>query len=315
MDAPGERRVRIWEFVFPVCGAALLFGAGVGPEDVVSNVGRWVQWICRLDDTPIWLSPLYVDSIVWGVAVAIIFLWFVWLFVYHLIKARSGVVIVSMIAAGIGVSYVAARDILYVVANHDKIFVGRLIKNIEVSPTSFPLHSGTQANKTSVSVTNNNEIPLYSVMLKIWTETPGVSQIDMLYSAEGMEDDNGAPLVTLTNEIATIQIASDVVMTDWKDSEGHAGALIRFYRLQPHVTRQLLISGYKPIKSDGQIRVLKAKLAPDNILTTTSTFQMDFQAPEKGSTKRQLYYKRRVVKLKEGVPEPLGVMKWDKGEK
>lgn len=137
---------------------------------------------------------------------------------------------------------------------------------ITVSPAGpFPLHSADWANSVTLSVRNSGEDPLYSVFVKVWTETEGVKSADI--GIEPSEDNPHAPMLTVESNGSKIQIRSDVLMCNWIDKEKRQGVLVRFYELQGKATRHLIVKGSAKVASTAFAKVLEHKEAPDNVLT------------------------------------------------
>lgn len=157
------------------------------------------------------------------------------------------------------------------------------------------LHSGTWANKTTITIANNGYVPVYSVWVKIWTESQGVASEDI--AIQPTEDDPHAPLVRIENDGQIVEIRSDVIMFNFIDSQNREAVLVRFYQLAENKSRHLMVSGKAALKSSAFVKMLGFKPEPDKVLTQPKKAAFLFQVPESGTLK-SLRFKTGELKLR-----------------
>ena len=156
---------------------------------------------------------------------------------------------------------------------------------VTISPRGpLVLGSGKWKSSTGVTIANQTEKHLYSVFVKFWTETAGVTSKDI--QIEPPEDNPNTPIATVAGPNgSSIQVRSDVLIVDAVDAIGHETVWVRFYELPPRARRTLLVSGMTQPAASVFMSVLHSKEEPDGVLEQPGKAALLFAAPENGQVK------------------------------
>lgn len=186
--------------------------------------------------------------------------------------------------------------LLGVSASYVAVFVFLLTRpTLIVTPTSFLLHSGSHANKTSVEVRNIGAETAYAVFLKVWTDNSSIRASDI--KIEVSDENPNAPVIKTNCGRGTVEIRTDVISYGWRDSRDRSAQIIRLYSLEPQESRHINVSGGAQVKSYAFAAVIASGKAPDRALSAPQQLIMMMTAPEDGKPDGSITYKTGNVEM------------------
>jgi hypothetical protein len=150
---------------------------------------------------------------------------------------------------------------------------------ITVQPEGkFLLHSGEWSNKTTFLVTNHGTKPLYSVAVKIWTETPGVTSEQIRVA---VDNNPTAPPARFDK----YEVFTDVWVIDYRDKLKREAVLMSFYELLPNKPRRILVYGKMSQRAEGFVSLLEFLDSPEPIFEQRKKVRLQVPIPEGGIPK------------------------------
>ena len=182
---------------------------------------------------------------------------------------------------GVTISLLLAMAILF------SLGLFRLISahcEVSVYPdTRFLLNTGKGPNKTSVTITNECKRTVYSVFIKIWTDTEGVELGNIKF--EGIDEGKNAPKV----KAGAGTIDSDVTMIDCIDKDNNVAILINYYQLSAKERRGLIVYGNAPVPSHALAKFVKYQEEPGMVFEEDGKGNIRWNIPEDCKMKAQRF--------------------------
>ena len=149
----------------------------------------------------------------------------------------------------------------------------KIIENpVVVSPTSLRLYSGGWSVKTQVTVSNQTDLPLYNVGVKMTISNNAVD-------SNSIKIDTGANNSVLRGKLETIEMAADYIVL-FTDSKGHEAIALIYNMIEPHSNKSFVVSGTTPVESGAQIGIWSFKDKPSEILEKPGMAAFPFKPPE-----------------------------------
>lgn len=142
----------------------------------------------------------------------------------------------------------------------------------------FLLHTGEGSNKTTFLVTNHGTKPLYSVSVKIWTETPGVTSEQIRVD---LDNNPTAPPARFDK----YEVFTDVWVFDCRDRLKREAVFVNFHEILPSKPRRILVYGQMGQSAEGFVSLQGYKDTPELILEKSGKVTLPVWFTEGGVVK------------------------------